>query len=343
MAKVSVVIPCYNVETLIDRCLQSLQEQTIGIDNLEVICVDDCSTDNTFSHLLEWEKKYPDRISLIKLEQNGRQGRARNIGLSYATADWICFVDSDDWVEPSYVEKLYNRAVTDNYDIVDCKVVRDFSNNLTYFEGEKRTGNPDADLLIDTVDKRKVCIVNPPWSLCAYGKIIRKSFLSENNIYFPENLAYEDGYWGSILTMCVKKVFIVEEYLYHYYVNNESTVLKGGEHHWDFLTVQTILWKEWEERGYLCVYFDELVMDHIYTAYLQGIKTAILRFERPNYSYYLLIRELVSGRIGDYRQNKYIKSGILSELYELMMTALDVCLSKADFYEFSENIKKIGI
>lgn len=96
--KISVIIPYHNVEQYIDRTLSSLSSQTIGVENLEIICVDDASTDNIWEHLLAWEQKYPENILLVQCEENGRQGRARNIGLSHATDEWIAFIDSDDWM-----------------------------------------------------------------------------------------------------------------------------------------------------------------------------------------------------------------------------------------------------
>lgn len=87
MPLISIIIPCYNVEQWIDRCLSSIAEQTYPIENIEMICVNDCSTDNTLYKLLEWEKRYPDNIVIVECEVNGRQSKARNIGLQYATAE----------------------------------------------------------------------------------------------------------------------------------------------------------------------------------------------------------------------------------------------------------------
>ena len=92
---VSVIIPCYNVESYIDRCLASITVQTIGMENLELICVDDASADGTWNRLLLWEQLYPEQVILIRQEVNRRQGAARNLGLQYASADWVSFVDAE--------------------------------------------------------------------------------------------------------------------------------------------------------------------------------------------------------------------------------------------------------
>ena len=102
MAKISIIIPCYNVAEYIDRCLNSIISQTIGLEALEIICIDDASTDNTWQKLQQWEHSYPEQILLVHCDNNARQGTARNIGLSYASSLWISFIDSDDWIEPDY-------------------------------------------------------------------------------------------------------------------------------------------------------------------------------------------------------------------------------------------------
>lgn len=134
MNKISVIIPCCNVERWIDRCMTSITSQTIGMGNLEIICVDDASADDTWGHLKEWERSFPENVRLIQLEVNLRQGAARNIGLRYASADWIAFVDADDWVEPDYFELLYTAATNHICDVVVCGSARDCSLSLTYFK-----------------------------------------------------------------------------------------------------------------------------------------------------------------------------------------------------------------
>ncbi|MCR4674481.1 MAG: glycosyltransferase, partial [Lachnospiraceae bacterium] len=113
--KISVIIPCYNVEKWIDRCLESVICQTIGLDKMEILCIDDCSSDSTLLKLKAWEERYPEHFIIIESSENGRQGTARNIGLSYATGEWISFIDSDDWVEKDYLEQMLTIGQQDEY------------------------------------------------------------------------------------------------------------------------------------------------------------------------------------------------------------------------------------
>ena len=124
MRKISIVIPCYNVEKYLDRCIHSLTEQTIGLDALELIFVDDASTDRTGRKLEWWRKRYPDSIKVITLPENRRQGGARNEGLKYVTAETVGFVDSDDWAAPEMYEVLYGTLLREGCDFVNCRYLR---------------------------------------------------------------------------------------------------------------------------------------------------------------------------------------------------------------------------
>ena len=166
----------------------------------------------------------------------------------------------------------------------------------------------------------------------------------ENELFFPINLTYEDAYWGSLLHLYVERSYVLDKKLYHYFVNENSTVLTtNSNHHLDCITTQTMLWAEWNRRGFLSIYRQELEIEHIYSAFLAGMKFLILRYSEPDYNVYLLLRTLILQRIPDYRKNKYIQSNIMSEFHMLMLTSLDVQLNKSQFGEFAENVKKIGI
>lgn len=152
MKKISIIVPCYNAENCIDRCIQSLLEQTIGIENLELIFVNDASTDGTMTRLQQWEARYADSILVIDCEKNGKQGMARNIGLSYASAPYIGFMDNDDMAEPDMFEKLYEKATLYDCDLVACyakkHTLQELKNNAVFMG---RTGKHDS--LLDSKDE----------------------------------------------------------------------------------------------------------------------------------------------------------------------------------------------
>ena len=118
--KLSVIVPVYNMaaEGKLQYCLESLVHQTLK--DMEIIAVDDASTDNSLEILRQYEKEYPGRVKVITYPVNRRQGGAKNEGLKAAAGDWIGFIDSDDWVTPDFYEKLLKRAEETGADMTGC-------------------------------------------------------------------------------------------------------------------------------------------------------------------------------------------------------------------------------
>ena len=115
--KVSIIIPCYNVEKWILRCLDSVFAQDTALVDYEVICVDDKSTDGTLAQLLNYEKTHSENMIVIPLEENGRQGRARNIGFDYAAGNYVMYVDADDMLAPDMLSRLYETLLKYQCDV----------------------------------------------------------------------------------------------------------------------------------------------------------------------------------------------------------------------------------
>ena len=153
--KISVIVPCYNVSEFIDRCVKSLTEQTIGIENMECIFVDDASTDDTLEKLLAWERKFPESILVIPCRENHRQGAARNIGLCHATGQYIGFVDSDDYVDAEMYEKMYQKAIDFCCDVVGSFSVRERRDGVRLYRDETQL-ETEVLAVVDTPEKRDV-------------------------------------------------------------------------------------------------------------------------------------------------------------------------------------------
>ena len=326
---ISIIIPCYNVEKYIDRCFGSLLTQTIGFDKLEIIMIDDCSTDNTWDKLTAIEASYPESVMIIHCDENGHQGRARNIGLQYASAPYVGYVDSDDWIEPDMYEKLYEKMVTHNCDIVMCQNWRD-----TAFSGQalapKLTGEEDRMFEIDTVEKRKIFIACGSIGYGAWDKLFTRKFLIQNDIFFPEGLAYEDHFFATLLYFYAKKVYILEERLYHYYVNPASTVLSpNATHHFNILTVDKMMWAECEKRGFLIDYRKEVEYQFLTLCYLAAMKMISLRLTEVPYDFFLELKEETLKRVPDYHSNPYIKDYV-TELNQMLLQLLDLPIGEQD-------------
>ena len=206
MNKISVIIPIYNVEKYLARCLDSVISQTYT--NLEIICVNDCSPDN--SHLILQEYATKDkRIKIITREKNGGLSAARNSGLKVATGKYIYFLDSDDWITPDFLEKMYTAITTQKQDAVCCAQI------LTVFEDG--TTKP---LLKRNFDEKLV-----PYShACqmAWSWLLKKSFLNKFSVIFPEGLKYEDLYFFNVIIRSLKEVYVINSTTYYHFENKNS-------------------------------------------------------------------------------------------------------------------------
>lgn len=251
--KISVIVPCYNVEKYIERCMNSIINQTIGIRNLQIILVNDSSTDDTLRILYTYEKKYRDNILIIDLPQNMGQGYARNEGLSYAEAQFIYYMDSDDWIELDALEKMFYKIIKYECDMVICKNDRPVNENKI---NVGRTGQ-DKLIYINDIEERKKFLSYYRFDIVCWNKLIRRSVLVDNNIYFPEGLKFEDNFWGYLLYFYVKKIYVLEECLYHWFFNTNSTVV-SGKFILDRTDVQILLLDELRKRGFILDFKDEI-------------------------------------------------------------------------------------
>lgn len=329
MADISVIIPCYNVAAYIDRCLTSIMNQTLNLSFLQVICVDDASTDDTWLHLQQWESRYPDLFMIVHCDTNGRQGTARNIGMQYCNTPWVSFLDGDDWLEPDFFEKMYAIAIQCQCDIVSCDQLRDPSSTLSY-SAQRENGRKSGLIIINTIPQRKTFIIDASMNFTACSKLVRTSFLIDNQITFPENIAYEDYSWGCLLYFYANRVYILEEYLYHYFVNPTSTVLsKNADYHTDILTISLTSWDEWQKRNFFSEYKDELEFLFLNSCYFIFMKMLAMRFDTPSFSLFQLCKELVLERIPDFRSNPYAEK--LTDFHKLLLELLYQPVSRSDF------------
>lgn len=308
MSKISVIIPCYNVENYIDRCLESVVGQTIGLDKLEIIVVNDASADSTLKKLQDWEKQYPQNIMVITYEENIRQGGARNIGLSYATGEYIGFVDSDDWIEPDMYQVLYEKMQDGEYDVVECKFIRD-----RYLGEHTLTGAERKDKEYHFTPRNGVFYgeCKDTGNCGEYGSIctmlVKKELLQAHEIYFPERMAYEDNYWRSIVRLYVERQYIVDKICYHYFVNSSSTVTAvNGSHQLDRLEIELLKVEELKRRGALEVFHQEIEWEFIQKFYLN---TWFIIFTRFSYIPEIFgeMKEKIQELFPGYQKNPYLK------------------------------------
>ena len=205
MTKISVIVPVYNVEELLPKCLDSLVNQTF--DDYEVIVVNDGSPDNSQKIIDEYYKKHPHIIKPLKKE-NGGLSSARNFGLKYASGEYILYVDSDDWVSNDMLKMMYETALKDDSDIVVCKMWNVVSDrNIKINNG----------ILNFNVFKRY--ILNNPSACC---KLIKKDILLHPELFFLENHHYEDIAVVPAFCLYAKNISFIDDYLYYYLLREGS-------------------------------------------------------------------------------------------------------------------------
>lgn len=211
MVLLSVVIPVYNTEKYLKACLDSVLRQTCG--DVEIIVIDDGSTDGSSDILSQYEKRHAPKIRTVHQENKGI-GAVRNRGLTEACGKYIAFIDSDDCIDAEYCEALCRKAEEDDLDIAVCD----------YYEVNERTGEK-AYRKIPQFEITNLCeepsllfhINTSPWN-----KIYRTDMLRENQIFFPENVKYEDVGFTLKAVACAAKIGKVDLPLVHYLIREGS-------------------------------------------------------------------------------------------------------------------------
>lgn len=320
MKKISIIIPCYNVESYIDQCILSLVNQTIGVDSLEIITVNDASTDHTLNHLLALEQLYPQSIMVINCGQNGKQGKARNIGLSYANADYISFVDADDWVEPSAYEKMYKKSKKYNCDAVAAGYKPETSRTSSPMGPN---GKKDQYYIIEN-DEERGGFVGVDFGAGFAGNLYRKSMLIDNQIYFPEGYYYEDDYWYVLSMHYIHSAYIIGEDFYHYYQHPDSTIHKHNSlHQLDRAHVEKLKLEELVKRGiyerFPTLYEHEFIRRY----YMDMLYVLFTQFDECNYSFVRTLHNETCHIFPNYQNNPFVKrilngkgGAYMKEVYE---------------------------
>lgn len=222
---VSVIVAVHNAEAYLKQCLDSIREQTL--QNIEIICVDDGSTDESFKILKEYEQQ-DDRVRIIQQEQQGA-GSARNHGLRYARGTYLSFLDADDFFEKDFLESMYKRAIQTQADIVVCAAneydhqtgkIRElpFSLNIKNLPAKQIFSYRDIpDTIFNTFQN---------W---AWNKLFRAEFVRKNNLKFQELQRTNDLVFTCMALVCAKKITTVENAFVYYRVNHGGNCQSNNE------------------------------------------------------------------------------------------------------------------
>jgi glycosyltransferase involved in cell wall biosynthesis len=343
---VSVIVPCYNAAQYLDQCMEHLTEQTIGIAHMEIILVDDASTDDgaTMNKLLEWERKYPDSIVVIPLEENVRQGGARNIGIYYARGTYILFCDADDWLDKRAVEHLYLAAHQYQCDVVE-------------FEHQKvwdRTGPTEAPLCgsrpntyteISSVEDRKKWIMNKSFKGC-WNKLYKTALIKEHEIRFAEGVTWEEPLFTYLVRVYETRHYYMNEILYFYY-QHEGSTMHGTYRKYDNMYTHALLYEEAVSRGLMENYREEFAYIYWFWYFQSSLLFAVQAGQFYSRQEFMEMQESVREKVPDLKNNKYFQAeyGDIPALADLIYcdgSAVDMAELEAVYKNMFENLYKKG-
>lgn len=327
MKKISVIIPCYNAVKWLPKCFVSLAGQTMGTDSLELIFVNDASTDDgaTWKMLSELETAYPESIVIIDLPQNRRQGGARNEALKYASGEYVAFVDADDWILDNLCERAYSAAKEQDADIVQF-------NHMLYFEGKGMIENPlkmtDEVLTIDSVDKRKRMLMTEKLTYGCWNKLYRRSMIEEAGVRFMEHCIYEEPLFVYPLLFMVKKAVILSDHLYVYRQNNFGTMrndMKDRQTLMQHADVQYAVWDFMKGTPFMEQYGEEIKAYFLHTYLYEYLDFAKRRDMTVDWEDYRRLAETALKEVDPLKLNRYgdifVKQ---SGLYEIIRDGMDL-------------------
>ncbi|MBQ4600622.1 MAG: glycosyltransferase [Oscillospiraceae bacterium] len=314
MVKISIIVPVHNSEQYLFKCVSSLVEQTL--EEIEIILVDDCSADTSRELMADYQSQFPDKIRCLYLQENIRQGGARNRGLDIAKGEYIAFVDSDDFIEPDMCELLYTAAKGADMCGADYWIDRDGELQdvpLTYGEG------------IEMTPERKAVFIGG----CGYfwSRIYRREFLEENSLRFPENTYYEDAYFNFMTALYAKSCVKAPGQYYHYYQSPDSTVRRDGPHQYERIAIPSLIIRDCRERG---IYEEnKALIDYKYIAMQMGnIRHVCLKhFSGADKGQLQRIANAVKEECPDFAKGKYYKSTIWQLRVYLRLTLASPALA----------------
>lgn len=289
MIDISIIVPIYNAEKYLDKCIESLINQTKK--ELEFILINDGSTDNSEKII----KKYKDkRIKYFKNENQGI-GKTRNFGIEKATGKYIMFVDSDDYIDKNMAKLMFDKAFSNSLDMVVCDYYKVINNEnieekLPSFKPTTLKNSPNL-----------LCDINlSPWN-----KIYKTSLIKDNNIKFVENLKYEDAPFVIEALDIANKIGKVNKCLNYYVIHGNSETTVRDKRVYDILKIIDRIRKYLKGKDYIKESLDKLTVRIItnYTIQQRVQKDKKVGMKFIDYSFEYLKKE-----VPDYKNNKYYQN-----------------------------------
>ena len=265
MCDISIVIPIYNVEKYLRKCLDSVY--SLNLDNKEVVLVNDGSIDTSINILNEFKNKYPNKTKLITQKNQGLS-EARNIGIKNSNGKYILFIDSDDFIIPTETEEFINFGLDKKVDILIGNYREYYNENYIV---QKSFYNLDKNLEKEGIFFIENGVKNKCFRFAVWQNIYRKNFLLENNLFFKKGLLHEDNLFTPEAFFYAKKVRCFNKKFYFYRKNNlesiTQTVNKKNYEHMLYTIIKLLEFKK--SNNIENNYFNRIVLG-IYINVLRG-------------------------------------------------------------------------
>ena len=260
MIRLSIIIPFYNVEQYIAQCLDSVYQQDIPEEEYEVICVDDCSPDNSITLVEQYAKKHTNLV-IVRNQINRKLGGARNAGIEVAKGEYVWYVDSDDFVKPNVFKRLLEEAEKNDLDVLHfnyAEYPKDIINIRLHADTEVMSG---PDMFFNASLRWWHDLIT------AWRKLYKRQFLLDNHILFAEHIMYEDNDYAIQVFANAMRVKHVIEKVY-YYRNNPDSITRvnytaAHVDYWLKLCHRLVRIKAEFEREGKDIRFDDAIADFI--------------------------------------------------------------------------------
>lgn len=293
--QISIVVPMYNVAAYIQECLESLHRQTLR-DHMEVILVDDGCSDNTPEIARLYANRYPDLFRLVH-KKNGGLSDARNFGLPYAQGEYVAFLDSDDWADETYYEKMLQAALRADADICLGDLEYTYTDQKKNFRLQGLSEWPAAS-------DQKRALLSP---LFAWNKLYKRSLFADASIRFPLHLWYEDIPVTTLLLAKARRLAVMHEGVIHYRQRPGSIMsAKHDTRVLQIFSVLELMRDRFAKAGLTEEYADELCYLHVEHLRLYGMfrfirnRCEAIGYEQSN----IVLRRFYP----EWRENPYLQN-----------------------------------
>lgn len=286
--KVSVIVPVYNTEKYLKNCIDSLLKQ--NFEDYEIIVINDLSPGNAEEIIKSYNDK---KIVYIKNKTNKGIGYNRNLGIKKAKGEYVCFIDSDDYVKEDFISKMYNYSKENNLDLCVCDYV-----NVDE-EGNKLKEFNLSDFCITNYEENNkiLCEIN----LAPWNKLYKKDMLVKNKIEFSETLKYEDLSFVALSIKNSKKIGKINEQLNYYTIHNNSETTTRDKRVFDIFKQLDIVRNEYKSGKYLDELTASVLLNYTIQQRYQIDKDTQSKFIDDAFKY------LNDNNI-DYKHSEYIKN-----------------------------------